>query len=155
MIRAFAELRRQRSARLMIIGDGRRRRELEALITALGLEEDVSLHRFVENPFPYFLRAKLLVLSSTYEGLPTVLIEALALGTPIVATDCPSGPREILQDGAFGDLVPVGDVAALATAMNRALSGDAKPRAPEEWLDQFRAEVAAQRYLDELGIRQR
>ena len=72
---------------------------------------------FVENPYAYMARAAVFALSSSYEGLPTVLIEALACGCPVVSTDCPSGPREILDEGKYGRLVPVGDDAALAQAI--------------------------------------
>ncbi|HAW53175.1 MAG TPA: glycosyl transferase, partial [Flavobacteriales bacterium] len=109
LIEAFAQVRQKQSARLIILGEGRERSMLETLIAERGLDQDVSLPGFVRNPFAYMARASLFVLSSRWEGLPTVLIEALCCGTPVVATDCPSRPREILKDGKYGKLVPVGD----------------------------------------------
>ena len=117
LVRAFARLRRARPCRLMILGKGKQREKLLTLADELGVAEDMELLGFRQNPYPYMRRAKEFVLTSVCEGMPTVLIEALALGTPVVSTDCPSGPREILQDDRYGPLVPVGDVEALAEAM--------------------------------------
>ena len=120
LIHAFAQLRSRREARLIILGEGEDRAELERLIAELQLTPDVALPGF-QNAMAYMARSALFVLSSAWEGLPTVLIEALAAGTRVVSTDCPSGPREILQEGRLGALVPVGDPAALARAMDAAL----------------------------------
>ncbi|HHW39477.1 MAG TPA: glycosyltransferase, partial [Bacillales bacterium] len=117
LIRAFALVRKKRQARLMILGEGEERPKLEALVRELGVEKDVALPGFVENPYSYIKRAGVFVLSSRWEGLPTVLIEALALETPVVSTDCPHGPREILEDRKWGRLVPIGDEQALAQAI--------------------------------------
>jgi len=117
LIRTFALVRKERPARLMILGEGEERPNLEALVRELGLEEDVALPGFVENPYKYMKRAAVFVLSSRWEGLPNALIEALALGAPVVATDCHGGPREILEDGKWGHLVPIGDIEALAKAI--------------------------------------
>ena len=106
----------------MILGEGEDRPRLEGLIAELGLGDCVALPGFGANPYAYMARAALFVLSSISEALPTALIEAMAVGTPVVATDCKCGPQEVLQDGRFGALVPVGDVAALAEAMSAALS---------------------------------
>lgn len=108
LIRAFAQVRALRPSRLLILGEGENRSELERLVRDLKLSSDVSLPGFVPNPYAYMKRAAVFVLSSRWEGLPTVLIEALALGTTVVATDCPSGPAEILEGGHWGRLVPVG-----------------------------------------------
>src|SRR5690606_37626457 len=116
LLAAFAQLRAQRPARLLILGEGRERPRLEAAAHELGIAADVALPGHVDNPYAAYARASLFVLSSDWEGLPTVLIEALACGCPIVATDCPSGPAEILQGGRYGSLVPMGDAAALAQA---------------------------------------
>jgi len=124
LLRAFAELRRTRSARLIILGEGHKRPELEALVGELGLGDDVSLPGFVDNPFAYMAQADTFVLSSRHEGLPGVLIQAMACGCKVLSTDCPSGPREILQDGRLGRLVPVGDVGALAQAMVATLDAE-------------------------------
>jgi glycosyltransferase involved in cell wall biosynthesis len=120
LIRAFALVRKERPARLMILGEGEERPKLEALVRELGLEEDVALPGFVENPYKYMKRAAVFVLSSRWEGLPTVLVEALALGIPVVSTDCPSGPREVLEPHEEL-LVPVGDANALARTTLRVL----------------------------------
>lgn len=117
LIRAFHLVRRDRPARLLILGDGEERAALEELVRGLGLEHDVSLGGFTEHPYPYMARAAVFVLSSAWEALPVVLLEALTLGTPIVATDCDSGPQEILEGGRWGTLVPVADRAALAKAI--------------------------------------
>ncbi len=146
LIRAFAEIRRQQPARLIILGDGEERSALESLVGHLGLTGDVDLPGFRENALAYMARSALFVLSSAWEGLPTVLIEALAAGTRVVSTDCPSGPREILQEGRLGALVPVGDPQALATAAVAAMKCPAK-RVPLEALEPFTLEVAVDNYL--------
>ena len=133
LIKAFAEVRRVRSARLLILGEGNEREFLETLIEDLGLEQDVSLPGFVMNPYAYMSRASLFVLSSRWEGLPTVLIEALCCGTPVVSTDCPSGPREILKDGKYGLLTPVGDINALARAIDETLAERTQTPPVESW----------------------
>ena len=97
LIEAFAQVRKSQRARLLILGEGEERQKLEMLIRQLGLEHDVELPGFVSNPYSYMAHAALFVLSSKWEGLPTVLVEAMALRTPVIATDCPSGPREILR----------------------------------------------------------
>ena len=117
LLNAFARLRAQRPARLVILGEGKRRGELETLAATLGITADTAMPGFVENPYPYLARAAVFALSSVREGLPAVLIEALACGCPVVSTDCPSGPAEVLAGGKYGRLVPVGDEAALARAI--------------------------------------
>jgi glycosyltransferase involved in cell wall biosynthesis len=146
LIRAFAQVQRRRAVRLMILGDGEERSALEALVAELGLAKEVELPGFRDNAVAYMAGSALFVLSSAWEGLPTVLIEALAAGTPVVSTDCPSGPREILQDGKLGALVPVADVAALAEAITNALD---RPRGivPPEALTPFTMNAAVDHYL--------
>lgn len=117
LIRAFARVRAIRAVHLVILGEGRQRPKLEKLVHELGLDDAVTLPGHVDNPFAWMSKAAVFVLSSAWEGLPGVLIEALACGCPVVSTDCPSGPREILDDGAFGPLVPVYDDCALASAI--------------------------------------
>ena len=146
LIRAFAGVRRQRPARLIILGEGEDRGALEALVAELGLGDDVALPGFRENPLAYLAASTLFVLSSAWEGLPTVLIEALAAGARVVSTDCPSGPREILQEGRLGTLVPVGDVPALTAAMAAALDCPSRP-APAAALEPFTREAAVDNYL--------
>jgi glycosyltransferase involved in cell wall biosynthesis len=121
LIRAFALLRKEHSARLVILGRGRQEQRLRELTAKLGVATDVQLAGFVDNPYPYLAHGDLFALSSRWEGSPNVLTEALALGTPVVATDCRSGPREILQGGRYGPLVPVGDPESMAGAMARML----------------------------------
>lgn len=122
LLRAFAALQAHRPSRLVVLGEGRERAALEALAAELGIAERVALPGHVDNPFAYMSRSALFVLSSAWEGFGNVLAEAMAVGTPVVSTDCPSGPREILVDGHYGPLVPVGDVAALTGAMEATLS---------------------------------
>ena len=146
LIRSFAEVRRRRAARLLILGEGEERPALTALAEELGVADDVALPGFRENALAYMAGSAVFVLSSAWEGLPTVLIEALAAGARVVATDCPSGPREILQEGRFGALVPVGDAAGLGEAILDALE---RPRAtvPPDALRPFTRDAAVHHYL--------
>lgn len=146
LIRAFAEVRRQVRARLVILGDGGERERLTALVAELGLAADVAMPGFVPNPHAYVAKASMLVLSSDFESLANVVIEAMAVGTPVIATDCPSGPAEALGGGAHGTLVPVGDVDRLTEAMLRGLR-ERRPPVAESWLGQFTTRHAADRYL--------
>jgi len=149
LIRAFALVRRLRAARLMILGEGQERAALEAQIRDLGLREDVDLPGYISNPYPYMKRSALFVLSSRWEGLPGVLIEALYCGVPVVATDCPSGPREILADGKYGRLVPVGDANALAEAILGHLESPLSVAPPESW-KQYTMDTVVSQYLEVL-----
>jgi glycosyltransferase involved in cell wall biosynthesis len=118
LLHAFSQIRqRGYSYRLLILGEGRGRHDLERCIQQLKLQQWVRLVGFQANPYAFLSRAKLFVLSSLWEGSPNALTEAMALGVPVVATDCPSGPAELLANGQFGPLVPVGDSQALAQAM--------------------------------------
>lgn len=146
LIRAFAELRRRRPARLIILGEGEERAALTALVVELGLEADVALLGFQNDALAFMAHAAVFVLSSAWEGLPTVLIEALAAGTRVVSTDCESGPREILQDGRLGELVPVGDSAALARAIDAVLSRPFQAPPPDA-LSPYTRETAVDHYL--------
>jgi glycosyltransferase involved in cell wall biosynthesis len=150
LLRAFAEVRRRRPARLVILGEGEDRAGLEALAEELGVTADLALPGFRDNAMAYMAGAALFVLSSAWEGLPTVLIEALAAGTRVVSTDCPSGPREILQNGRLGALVPVGDAAALARAMLDAMGRPAEP-VPSDALTPFTRDAAVDHYLRVIG----
>ncbi|MDA7429635.1 glycosyltransferase [Primorskyibacter aestuariivivens] len=121
LLRAFAILNREHNARLIIAGDGPLRGALEALARDLSITDLVEFAGYLENPYGLMARADILALSSDFEGLPNVLIEGLALGVQIVSTDCPTGPAEILGQGRFGRLVPVGDANAMAEALTAAL----------------------------------
>jgi glycosyltransferase involved in cell wall biosynthesis len=117
LIRACAKLQQQRPMRLMILGEGTERQVLEQLARDLGIEQETTLLGFVENPYAYMKHATVCVLSSAWEGFGNVLVEAMASGTPVVSTNCESGPAEILADGEYGRLVAVGDSEALASAI--------------------------------------
>jgi glycosyltransferase involved in cell wall biosynthesis len=147
LIRAFDIVCKETSAHLLILGEGNERAELETLIHSLGLDGLVDLPGYVVNPFPYMKNSSVFVLSSRWEGLPNALIQALACGCPVVSTNCPTGPMEILQGGKYGYLVPVGDVDALAQAILQSLRGDHR-KPPAEWLDQFRVEPVVEQYLN-------
>jgi glycosyltransferase involved in cell wall biosynthesis len=151
LIKAFALLRKQRLARLIILGEGELRTELEAATDALGIAEDVSIPGFVKNPYAYMNNVSAFVLSSRWEGLPTVLIEAMACGCPVIATDCFSGPREILEAGKYGSLVPVGDEVALSAAMLQVLESPVhRDRLVQRAMD-FSIDRAVPEYLALLG----
>ena len=159
LIEAFARVRRGRPARLAFLGAFPKpyRAEPRALAARLGVAEDVAFLGFDENPYRFMRRAEVVALSSRHEALPLTLIEAMACGTPVVSTDAPYGPREILEDGKWGALVPVGDAAALAGALEETLDGQRPPaealmrragdfspeRAAAAYEDLFRAVIVA------------
>ena len=146
LLRAFSALRRKRSARLVILGEGALRPELEDLAVHLGIDADVALPGFKDNPFSWMRRARLFVLSSAWEGLPNVLIQAMACGTRVVSTNCQSGPAEILEDGTWGRLVPVRDTEALANAMAATLDESDPPAVAHRAAD-FSLETIVEEYL--------
>lgn len=127
LLRAFALARRQRRLRLLLVGNTKKPAPFLALAEDLGAREDIDLLGYQPNPVAWVARADLFVLSSRYEGFPNVLLEALACGTPVVSTDCPHGPREILDNGRYGRLVPVGDPERMATAMLEVLADPPEP----------------------------
>jgi glycosyltransferase involved in cell wall biosynthesis len=134
LIRAFATLRARREARLVILGGATaeakteiRQQDLVALAESLGVAADLCLMGFMPNPYAYMARAKLFALSSAWEGFGNVLVEALACGCPVVSTDCPFGPAEILDGGRYGRLVPVGDADGMADAMFDLLASPPDP----------------------------
>jgi glycosyltransferase involved in cell wall biosynthesis len=152
LIRAFARVRRVRPARLVILGEGRDREALSGLAEAEGVAGDFALPGFQPNPYAWLGRAALFVLSSRWEGSPNALTEAMALGVPVVATDCRSGPRELLDGGRHAPLVPVGDVEALAAAMTRMLDQPADREALRAAVQDYRLETSARQYLEALGL---
>jgi glycosyltransferase involved in cell wall biosynthesis len=147
LLRAFAQVQGRQPCRLIILGEGRERRRLEQLARGLGVAGDLSLPGFVENPHAYMARSALFVLSSAWEGSPNVLTEALALGIPVVSTDCLSGPREILQSGRYGRLVAVGDAATLASAMAETLRNPPSTEFLRQAAQPYSAESSARAYL--------
>lgn len=146
LIRAFALVQSKTNAHLVIMGEGELRSDLEQLVVENSLQEAVLLPGFVENPFAVMNQADLFVLSSAWEGLPNVLIQAMACGTPVVSTDCPSGPAEILEKGQWGRLVPVSDVEALAKAMLATLT-ETEPPDVASRAAYFSVKRAADEYL--------
>jgi len=150
LLQAFAQVRAQRQARLLLLGEGEMRPKLEARARELGVDRDVSLPGFRSNPFAYMARAAVFVLSSAYEGLPGVLIQALACGCPVVSTDCPSGPAEILENGQYGRLVPVGDPAAMAQAILSTLEAPPDRGLLQKRASLFSVDRAVEQYLEVL-----
>ncbi len=151
LIRAFAQVQKVRPSRLMILGVGSERSNLDALIQQLGLENDAVILGFQENPYAYMARCAVFALSSAWEGFGNVIVEALAVGTPVVACDCPSGPAEILAGGKYGALVPVGNSSALANSILNVLSGN-YPAVDSSWLNQFTYSNATSQYLKVLRL---
>jgi glycosyltransferase involved in cell wall biosynthesis len=146
LISAFARLDRPR-AKLMILGEGQMRGELEALARHLGVADRVIMPGFALDPWPYYRSAGLFVLSSDYEGYPLVLVEAMRAGLPVVSTDCDSGPREILEDGRYGSLVPCSDTERLADAMAVALSGQFDAEGLKQRAEEISGTGTSERYL--------
>ena len=147
LLQALALLRQTRAARLLILGEGTLRAELETLVSSLGLKDSVRMPGFVPDPYPYLAHADLFAISSAWEGLGNVIIEALVAGVPVVSTDCPSGPAEILANGKYGRLVPVGDPEALAAAMTEALDAAVDRDMLRLRGAEFSIERAADQYL--------
>jgi glycosyltransferase involved in cell wall biosynthesis len=148
LIRSFARVRQVRAAKLMILGSGELAPELEDLARSLGVGDNVQFAGFIADPWPYYASADLFVLSSDYEGYPLVLIEAMMCGVPVVATNCESGPREILDSGRFGRLVPVGDEAALANAMQAELEHPTPSALVMERAEELSGASTVDRYLE-------
>ena len=155
MLDAFCRVRRRKMARLVILGDGELREELENMARSEGVGDDVAFLGFVPHPSAYMKRCSVFVLSSRFEGLPTVLVEAMASGAPVVSTDCPSGPNEIISSGENGVLVPVGDSQALADGILSLLDDERlRDRIRENGFERaqtFSVENAVNRYEELFG----
>ena len=156
LIKAFAKVRAELECRLVIVGEGSERVGLVSLADKLRVADDLFLPGFLFNPWSIVRRADLFVLSSVYEGQPSALIEAMSLGVPVIATDCPSGPREILERGALGPLVPAGHVDAMA-AMIKGLLRDrdlamANAAAALATMDRFRLPEITKGYAEAMGF---
>jgi len=147
LIRAFSIVRKERPAKLVILGEGSERAKLEALVKELGLDGDVWMPGFVDNPFKFMKRATVFALSSKFEGFGMVIAEALAVGTPVVSTDCPSGPAEILGGGKWGKLVPVGDHEKLAEAILETIENPPDREKLKERGRDFSLDRIGQQYL--------
>jgi glycosyltransferase involved in cell wall biosynthesis len=150
LLRAFANVRAETDARLVILGEGREHERLQACAEELGIARDVDLAGFHPNPIAVMARSAVFVLSSAWEGFGNVVVEALAAGCPVVSTDCPSGPAEILEDGRWGQLVPVGDADALAAAILSALADPGDREGRQRRARDFSVDVVAERYLSVL-----
>jgi glycosyltransferase involved in cell wall biosynthesis len=154
LLLAFARVVEQRPSHLVILGEGDDREELQGLASSFGIAPYVHFLGYAPNPLAYMRHAAVFVLSSLAEGFGNVIVEALACGTPVVSTDCPHGPREILSGGRYGTLVQVGDVDALAHAITAKLNAP-KPAMSEELkehLQLFSIETIGKRYVEELGF---
>lgn len=152
LINAINLIRKERPIKLAILGEGEFRPELEALIDELELADTVKLLGFQENPLKFFKQADVFALSSYFEGLPNVLIEAMAAGCTLVATDCPTGPREVLQDGKYGQLVPMHDPVSMANAIKEALINPTSSELLKEAIEPFTEESVIQKHQQTLSI---
>jgi glycosyltransferase involved in cell wall biosynthesis len=157
LLRAFARVRAQRDVRLVILGGAKdmdKSVERQALLLKmagdLGVAADVDLPGFVKNPYAFLARASLFVLSSRFEGLPGAMIQALACGCPVVSTDCPTGPAEILDNGRYGPLVRMGDDAAMAVAIEQTLDAPLPASVLQRRAADFGEDRAVEGYLDAL-----
>lgn len=150
LMEAFGEVRSGQRARLAILGEGSQRAELETLARRLGIQDDVWLPGHVENPHAFLARSRVFALSSRVEGLPNVLLEAMVCGVPVVATNCPSGPAEILEDGKWGALVRPMDRRAMADAIRAVLERGPERIDYEPALQKYHLERVVGRYLSVL-----
>ena len=150
LIRAFNLVRKQRSARLVILGEGEERSTLGYLMREMKLENEIEMPGFVDNPYAYLAKASIFVLSSIYEGLSTVIIESLAVETPVVSTDCPTGNDEILDSGKYGLLEPVGEPEAMADAILKTLAQRPKKSFLQNRANDFSFDERINEYLNVL-----
>ncbi len=152
LLRAFAQVRRQQPVKLIFLGEGEERDTLESLAQNLSIDNDVDFVGFVSNPYAYMADANVLVLSSVWEGFGNVLIEAMAAGTPVISTNCKSGPAEILADGKYGKLIPVGDDLSLAKAISKTLSEPIRSEFLKSRAMEFSLESSIDKYLKLLFV---
>ncbi len=152
LLRAFALVLAKTNARLIILGEGEERAALLSLARELGISDAVKLPGFVSNPYAYMRQAAVFALSSAWEGFGNVVAEALAAGTPVVSTDCPWGPAEILDNGTYGTLVPVGDSQALAEGIVAALATAKDSDRLRAAAERFSFDRATEEYLKALGL---
>jgi glycosyltransferase involved in cell wall biosynthesis len=151
LLQAFSRVAKP-GARLMFVGEGAGREDLAALAGELDVADQVIFAGFHSDPTPFYKTADLFVLSSDYEGFGNVIVEAMACGTSVVSTDCPSGPGEILDGGRYGRLVPVGDVHAMARAIEAGLQDPTPEAVLLSRARDFAPDKAAARYLELLGL---
>ena len=152
LIKAFEIVQRDQDVRLLILGEGPERRRLEDLAASLGLSDKIEMPGFIDNPWPLMAQASVFALSSRWEGWPNVLAEALALGLPVVSTDCPTGPNEILDNGKYGLLVPIQDPPALATAIARTLQDPPPSTQLQQRAQKWSVETITDQYLQALNL---
>jgi glycosyltransferase involved in cell wall biosynthesis len=148
LIHAFSLVKKARPVRLVILGEGGKKPELEAMVDNLELANSVSLPGFTDNPYAYMSKASVFVLSSAWEGFGNVLVEAMAVGTPVVSTNCQFGPAEILDNGKYGHLTPVGDPKALADAIIDTLDNPINHSALKQRAEEFKTDRIANKYLE-------
>ncbi|MFQ5471138.1 MAG: glycosyltransferase [Gammaproteobacteria bacterium] len=146
LVRAFANVRKKIACRLILLGGGDQT-AIRELADELGVKEHISLPGFQKNPYAYLTKANLFVLSSRWEGSPNALTEAMAVGIPVVSTDCPSGPREIMQDGKYGPLCPVGDIDCLAAAIEATLKKSPERFFIQSAVESYTIENSTEEYL--------
>jgi len=151
LVQAFSCARKEIDARLVILGSGSQYSALKSLVRELNLENSVFLPGYVDNPYTYMAKASIFVLSSAWEGFGNVLVEAMAVGTPVISTNCRSGPSEILANGEYGELVPVRNVEALSQAILKVLVEGGK-KVPKQWLEQFSSKEVAKSYFRILNL---
>lgn len=152
LLRAFSIIRAKRQCRLLILGKGSEKENLLGLARELGVGNDLDLPGFTPNPYPYMRQADVFVLSSKREGASAVIVEALACSTPVVSTDCPSGPAETLQNGKLGRLVPVGNHQEMAKAIADTLDNPPGPELLWQAALEHRTDLVAEKYLHAMGL---
>jgi len=152
LIRAFSKVKEKKQCRLLILGEGKQRNKLLELAEELGVDNHVDLPGYDENPYRFMKHASVFVLSSRREGASAVIVEALACGTPVISTDCPSGPAETLQNGEYGKLVPIGDHESMAKAISLTLENPPSTEFLQGAVEQNKTETSARLYLKAMDL---